>query len=179
MEEKKSLRRTPVRRPSVRTGVGVSVPAPILPDLRARYHLLQARYYRPVADGAEVVGVIVASSCFSFTRKGYAASVSGRAANGCAVAAAGCSSRERERQRGGRLRVSPTSPGRRFPQGLGVSVPDFYTGQPTIPRRRQEVCACADRPAEAFFSFGPCTARFLFGKTEKKMGGALPSYQHS
>ena len=32
---------------------------------------------------------------------------------------------------------------------------------------------------KAFFSFGPCTARFLFGKTEKKMGGALPSYQHS
>ena len=32
---------------------------------------------------------------------------------------------------------------------------------------------------KAFFSFGPCTARFLFGKTDKKMGGALPSYQHS
>ena len=32
---------------------------------------------------------------------------------------------------------------------------------------------------KAFFSFGPCTARFLFGKIEKKMGGALPSYQHS
>ena len=66
-------------------------------------------------------------------------------------AAAGCSSRERERQRGGTLRVSQTSPGRRFPQGPGVSVPDFYTGQPTIPRRRQEVCAGADRPAEHFF----------------------------
>ena len=26
--------------------------------------------------------------------------------------------------------------------------------------------------AQAFFSFGPCTARFLFGKTKKKMGGA-------
>ena len=26
---------------------------------------------------------------------------------------------------------------------------------------------------QAAFSFGPCTARFLFGKTEKKMGGAL------
>ena len=66
---------------------------------------------RPVADGADLVGVVVASSCFSFTRKGYAASVSGRAANGCAVAAAGCSSRERERQRGGRLRVSLYFPG--------------------------------------------------------------------
>ena len=70
------------------------------------------------------------------------------------------------------MRVSQTSPGWRFPQGPDVSVPDFYKGQPTIPRRRQEVCACADRPAEAFFSFGPCTARFLFHKMEKKMGGA-------
>ena len=26
---------------------------------------------------------------------------------------------------------------------------------------------------EALFSFGPCTARFLFGKSEKKMGGAF------
>ena len=39
------------------TGVGVSVPAPILPGLRARLGLLQGRYCRPVADGAEVVGV--------------------------------------------------------------------------------------------------------------------------
>ena len=31
---------------------------------------------------------------------------------------------------------------------------------------------------KAFFSFGPCTARFLFGKIEKKMGGALPSHHH-
>ena len=84
-----------------------------------------------------------------------------------------------QRQRKSAQRVSQTSPGQRIPQGQRVSVPDCRAGPPTIPRRRQEVCACADRPAEAFFSFGPCTARFLFGKTEKKMGGALPSYQHS
>ena len=66
-------------------------------------------------------------------------------------AAAGCSSRERERQRGGRMRVSQTSPGWRFPQGQCVSVPDCRKGSPAIPRRRQEVCACADRPAEHFF----------------------------
>ena len=66
-----------------------------------------------------------------------------------------------------------------FPQGPGVSVPDRRKGQPTFPRRRQEGCACADRPAEAFFLFGPCTARFSFGKTKREMGGALPSYQHS
>ncbi len=87
-------------------------------------------------------------------------------------AAAGCSSWERERQRGERLRVSQTSPGQRSPQGRRVSGPDFYKGAPAIPRRRLEVCACADRPAEAFFLFGPCTARFSFGKTKREMGGA-------
>ena len=42
------------------------------------------------------------------------------------------------------------------------------------PRRRQEGCACADRPAVAFFLFGPCTARFSFCKTKREMGGASP-----
>ena len=32
--------------------------------------------------------------------------------------------------------------------------------------------ATAPERVQAAFSFGPCTARFLFGKTEKKMGGA-------
>ena len=66
-------------------------------------------------------------------------------------AAAGCSSRKRERQRGETQDVSQTSPGQRFPQGQRVSVPDRREGQPTFPRRRQEVCAGADRPAEHFF----------------------------
>ena len=87
-------------------------------------------------------------------------------------AAAGCSSRERKRQRGGRLRVSPTSPGRRFPQGPGVSVPDYRAGPPTIPHRRQEGRIYAARPAEAIFSLGPSTARSLFVKNKKRMGGA-------
>ena len=42
-------------------------------------------------------------------------------------------------------------PGLGWPQGPGVSVPDCRAGVPTIPRRRQEVCAGADRPAEHFF----------------------------
>ena len=49
------------------------------------------------------------------------------------------------------------------------------TDPPTPVARR----ATAPERVKAVFSFGPCTARFLFGKTEKKMGGALPSYQHS
>ena len=131
---------------------------------------------------------------FRFTRKGYAASVSGKAANGCAAATrcpggrrgrcphrpvAEATSTTGQRQRKAAQDVSLTSPGKRSPQGQRVSVPDCRKGQPAIPRRRQEVCACADRPAEAFFLFGPCTARFSFGKTKREMGGALPSYQHS
>jgi hypothetical protein len=34
------------------------------------------------------------------------------------------------------------------------------------------------RAPKAAFSFGPGAARFLFDKTEKKMGGALPSHPH-
>ena len=56
-----------------------------------------------------------------------------------------------QRQRKSAQRVSQTSPGQRSPQGPGVSVSDFYKEVPTFPRRRQEVCAGADRPAEHFF----------------------------
>ena len=56
-----------------------------------------------------------------------------------------------QRQRKEKQDVSLTSPDWRIPQGQRVSVPDRRAGPPTIPRRRQEVCACADRPAEHFF----------------------------
>ena len=56
-----------------------------------------------------------------------------------------------QRQRKEEQQVSQTSPGQRSPQGPGVSVPDCRKGSPTFPRRRQEVCAGADRPAEHFF----------------------------
>ena len=67
-----------------------------------------------------------------------------------------------QRQRKSAQRISQISPGQRVPQGPGVSVPDRRKGLPTIPRRRQEVCACADRPAEAPFSLPPGAAHFLF-----------------
>ena len=47
-------------------------------------------------------------------------------------------------------------------------------GQPS-PAGGRRYALRADRPAEAFFSFGPSTAHFLFGKTEKKMGGWNPA----
>ncbi|ERK67855.1 hypothetical protein HMPREF1546_00347, partial [Oscillibacter sp. KLE 1745] len=40
--------------------------APILACLRARFSLLQVCNCRPVADGAEIVGVVIALRCFSF-----------------------------------------------------------------------------------------------------------------
>ena len=71
-----------------------------------------------------------------------------------------------QRQRKEKLDVSQTSPGQRFPQGPDVSVPDFYKEVPAIPRRRQEVCAGADRPAEHFF-FSTGRGAFSFWRNQK------------
>ena len=89
-----------------------------------------------------------------------------------------------QRQRKAAQDVSLTSPGQRFPQGPGVSVPDRREGQPAIPRRRQEVCAGADRPAEHFFSRwrGPTrrtfflfhrARRIFFLMSQKENGGRI------
>ena len=83
------------------------------------------------------------------------------------------SARNSQRQRKSAQRVSQPSPGRRFPQGPGVSVPDCRKGLPTIPRRRQEVCAGADRPAEALFLFHRAR-RILFLAQPKREWGAHP-----
>ena len=45
-------------------------------------------------------------------------------------------------------------------------------GQPSLAGGRRYALR-ADRPAEAFFSLGPGAAHSLFGKTKKRMGGAL------
>ena len=42
------------------------------------------------------------------------------------------------------------------------------------PPHLSELAPCAQVQRKAFFSFGPSTARFLFGKSEKKMGGGIP-----
>ena len=191
----KGAGRAPMQWPSVHTGVGVSVQASIWPCLRARLGLLRVCSYRPVPEIRWSTGCKNAFDQLLFprvplARKGYAASVSDRAANGCAVTTrypggrrgrcphrpvAEASSTTGQRQRKEKQDVSRTSPDWKFPQGKRVSVSDYCAGQPAIPRRRQEVCAGADRPAEAFFLFGPCTARFSFGKTKREMGGALPA----
>ena len=91
----------------------------------------------------------------------------------CRLTDAACPLRVKEK-----WTVSPTSPGRRVPQGPGVSAPDCRTGLPTIPRRRQEGCVCADRPAETFFLFHRAR-RVFFLMFQKENGGALPGCQHS
>ena len=48
------------------TGVGVSVPAPILPCLRARYNLLRFLQLLSRASTADVDGVVVVWTSFSF-----------------------------------------------------------------------------------------------------------------
>ena len=79
----------------------------------------------------------------------------------------------RTRAAGIRVQV-PTAP-RRARRGA-IANPQAPSHVNSRTARRHEGAGARQK---AFFSFGPCTARFLFGKTEKKMGGALPSYQHS
>ena len=64
--KEKMFERAPVQWPSALTGVGVLVQAPIWPCLRARYNLLPGRYCRPVADGPDGVGAVIAWNCVSF-----------------------------------------------------------------------------------------------------------------
>ena len=135
------------------TGVGVSVPAPILPGLRARLGLL--RFLQLPSRGGLCGGQRGARThltSFSFRAFRFATRCPG-GRRGCCVGPC-CSSHQPPASGSeNRRRVYPsTSPGQRFPQEPGVSVPDCCKGPPAIPRRRQEVCACADRPAE--FSTG-------------------------
>ena len=67
VQKKRPLRRAPARSRLRATGVGGSVQAPILACLRARFSLLQVCNCRPVADGAEVVGVVIALSLLLFS----------------------------------------------------------------------------------------------------------------
>jgi len=46
----------------------------------------------------------------------------------------------------------------------------YNRDQPTIPRRRLERSATREATRRSVFSFGPCTARFLFLKRKRKWG---------
>ena len=79
------------------------------------------------------------------------------------------------RTRAAGIRIQVRTAPRRARRGAIVNPQAPSHADPRTARRHEGAGA---RP-KAFFSFGPCTARFLFGKTEKKMGGALPSWQSS
>ena len=176
VQKKRPLRRAPARSRLRATGVGGSVQAPILACLRARYHLL--RFLGLPSRGGWCGGRRGARThliCSSFRAFRFATRCPGGRRSGSLAYAAMLllSSTTGQRQRKEELDVSQTSPGQRFPQGSGVSVPDFYKGVPAIPRRRQEVCAGADRPADAFFLFHRAR-RILFLALPKREWGAHP-----
>ena len=126
VQKKRPLWRAPVQWPSVRTGVSVSVQAPIWACLQARYHLLRGRYYRPVADGADLVGVVVVLPQLLFSLP-------------LTLPCGRASGSENRRRMYPKL---PRDGG--FPKGSAFS-------SLTAARDRQPSPACADRPAEHFF----------------------------
>ena len=99
-------------------------------------------------------------------------------------AAAHASSKNSQRQRKKKqLNASTTPTQEHHPPRDGscklaedLSVPEGQAKSEQAPIRRPPCARRATAPecAQAAFSFGPCTARFLFRKTEKKMGGASP-----
>ena len=131
--KEKSVWRAPVQWPSARRGSAYQCLLRFCLTFGHAILFCDSCSYRPVADGAEVVGVVDAWSLLLFSLP-------------LTLPCGRASGSENRR------RVYPcTSPGQRVPQGQCVSVPDFYTGQPTIPRRRQEGRIYAARPAEHFF----------------------------
>ena len=96
----------------------------------------------------------------------------------CCIPMLRLSSTTRQRQRKEKLDVSLTSPGQKIPQGQRVSVPDCRKGQSTFPRRRQEVCACADRPADALFLFHRARRILFLALPKREWGAHLSSHQH-
>ena len=173
------------------TGVGGSVPAPILPRLRARYSLLRGRYCRPVADGAEGVGVVVALPLLLFSLPLAWRLTGAGAAGGCGHPPESTSPHARPGQRvakrnarkGERVKcVLAPRPKTHRAAGTDCQIctAPRRARRPSIANtqalshadsRTATLHGCAKLRPKAFFSFGPCTAHFLFGKTEKKMGG--------
>ncbi len=131
--KEKSAWRAPVQWPSARRGSAYQCLLRFCLTFGHAILFCDSCDCRPVADSADLVGVVVVLPLLLFSLP-------------LTLPCGRASGSENRR------RVYPfTSPGWRFPQGPDVSVPDFYKGVPAFPRRRQEVCACADRPAEHFF----------------------------
>ena len=81
--KEKNAWRTPVRWPSVRTGVGVSVRAPILPALRARLGFLRFLGLPSRGGWCSFVGVVVALPLLLFSLPLVWRATGAGAAGGC------------------------------------------------------------------------------------------------
>ena len=132
-------------------GVGVSVQAPIWADLRARYSLLRGRYYRPVADGADLVGVVVVLPQHLFSLP--LTLPCGRASG----------SENRRRMYPKLPRDGAFPKGRAFP-----SLTSTRECQPSPAGGRRSAPAQTDPPN--IFSFPPGAAHFLFDVSKRKWG---------
>ena len=159
VEEKKALSALRCSGPPRATGVGVSVQAPIWADLRARYSLLRGRYYRPVADGADLVGVVVVLPQLLFSLP--LTLPCGRASG----------SENRRRMYPKLPRDGAFPKGRAFP-----SLTSTRECQPSPAGGRRSALAQTDPPN--IFSFPPGAAHFLFDVSKRKWGAHLPSHQH-
>ena len=153
------------------------------------YSSAMSRYCRPVADGAEVVGVVIALSCFSFRCRWpvVAAAWAAGPMRASAPTTARAARSEAERAERGAGQMRPCTPLTSAPAPRESAVQAC-----TAPRRaRRPVLANTQAPShadprtatlharaelrpKAFFSFGPCTARFLFGQDRKENGGCIP-----
>ena len=184
VEEKKALGALRCSGPPRATGVGVSVPAPILPCLRARYNLL--RFLQLLSRGGWCRprrGARTHLTSFSFRAFRFATRCPG-GRRGCCVGPC-CSFHQQPASGSEKRSKSMRRPPRRSQQYWhGTAVP---TSQKAIacpkaspnrrlhryadPRRAEGHCTGA---RQAPFSFGPCTARFLFGQDRKENGGCIP-----
>ena len=118
---------------------------------------------RPVADGADLVGVA----------RTHWTSVDFPPCRWLVLHRGSSNGGPMRRPAAGLEGIPDSSPGRRVPQGPGVSVPDFCKGVPAIPRRRQEGRIYAARPAEAFFLLDRPRPVLFLPLCKKRMGGGM------
>ena len=187
VQKKRPLRRAPARSRLRATGVGGSVQAPILACLRARFSLLQVCNCRPVADGAEVVGVVIALSLLLFSLPLAAPRGNWRSgpikASAPTTARAARSEAERAERGAGQMRPCTPLTSASTPRESAfkpVPHPAAPVGQSSQTRRHhltptpvQQLCtpvqSCGQKRS---FLLDRARPVFFSGKTEKKMGGA-------
>ena len=175
VEEKKALRRVGLRRrrPPAAGGGWLAVPC----GGQGRKRPALGDTFGPGKFGIHAAPIFAAAGRWSMKASAWASATPSTTARGARS--------EAERAERGAGQMRPCTPTRseppprdgsrgnrrrpkraRRPGKIGAGT-DTPTSVSTEARRRR-------RAPKAVFSFGPCTARFLFHKREKKMGGASP-----